>query len=195
MTADNTQNGYVAEGTGLKTTLNRREYSVALTLYAWWLKIRLASCIFWSVLIVIGGNTQNGHVAEGTRNQTTLNHRGYSVALALYAWWLKIRLVSCIFWSDSILIRVNTQNGYVWWTFYVHRLTWQVDCNILLVVLLFRWVKLPNTAQLSSVSQEYYISTRILQMSSFIPIILPKQSHHRLKYNVRFGNSTTCNES
>ena len=49
-------------------------------------KIRLASCIFWSVLIVIGGNTQNGYVAEGTGNQTTLNHRGYSVALALYAW-------------------------------------------------------------------------------------------------------------
>ena len=44
------------------------------------------SCIFWSVLIVIADNTKNGYVAEGTRNQTTLNHRGYSVALMLYAW-------------------------------------------------------------------------------------------------------------
>ena len=33
--ADNTQNGYVVEGTSLKTTLNRCGYSVALTLYAW----------------------------------------------------------------------------------------------------------------------------------------------------------------
>ena len=45
-------------------------------------KIRLAPCIFWSVLTVIADNTQNGYVAEGTRNQTTLNHHGYSVTLS-----------------------------------------------------------------------------------------------------------------
>ena len=34
VTADNTQNDYVAEGTSLKTILNRCGYTVALTLYA-----------------------------------------------------------------------------------------------------------------------------------------------------------------
>ena len=113
MTVDNTQNDYDAEGTSLKTTLNRRGYTVALTLYAWWLEIRLASCIFWCVLIVIGGNTQNGHIAEGTRFKTNWKRRGYSILLTLYAWWLKIRLASCIFCSVLIVIGGNTQNGYV----------------------------------------------------------------------------------
>ena len=77
---------YVAECTSLKTTLNCRGYSVALTLYAWCLKIRLASCIFWSVLIAIGGNTQNGYIAGGKGLKTTLNCRGYNIPLTLYAW-------------------------------------------------------------------------------------------------------------
>ena len=70
----------------VKTTLNRRGYSIALTLYACRLKIRLASCMFWSFLIVIGGNTQNGYIAGGTRLKTTLNCLGYSIALTPYAW-------------------------------------------------------------------------------------------------------------
>ena len=41
--------------------------------------IRLASCSFWSGLIVIADNTQSGYVAEGTRLKTALNRRGYSV--------------------------------------------------------------------------------------------------------------------
>ena len=49
-------------------------------------KINLASCIFWSGLIVIADNTQNDNVAEGTSLKTTLNRRGYIVALTLYAW-------------------------------------------------------------------------------------------------------------
>ena len=48
-------------------------------------KIRLASCIFLSVLTMIAHNTQDGYVAEGTRLKTTLNRRGYSVAMTLYA--------------------------------------------------------------------------------------------------------------
>ena len=51
------------------------DYTVSST------KIRLASCSFWSGLIVVADNAQNGYVAEGTRNPTTLN----SVALTLYA--------------------------------------------------------------------------------------------------------------
>ena len=76
---------YVAVCTSLKTTLNRRGYSVALTLYAWWLKIRLATRIFWSVLIVIGGNTQNGYIAGGTGLKTTLIVVD-TACLTLYAW-------------------------------------------------------------------------------------------------------------
>ena len=45
---------------------------------------KLASCMFWSVLIVIGGNTQNGYIAGGTRLKTTWNSRGYSIPLALH---------------------------------------------------------------------------------------------------------------
>ena len=56
-------------------TLNRCGYSIPLTPYAWRYKIYLPTCIFWSVLIVIGGNIQNGYVAEGTRNPMTLNRR------------------------------------------------------------------------------------------------------------------------
>ena len=39
-----------------------------------------------SVLIVIGGNTQNGYIPEGKRLKTNLNCRGYSIPLTLYAW-------------------------------------------------------------------------------------------------------------
>ena len=34
-TLGNTQSGYIAGGTRLKTTLNCRRYSIPLTLYAW----------------------------------------------------------------------------------------------------------------------------------------------------------------
>ena len=48
-------------------------------------KIRLASRIFWSVLIAIAHNTQNGYVAGSTILKMTLNRRGYSVAMTLCA--------------------------------------------------------------------------------------------------------------
>ena len=35
------------------------------------------------VLIVIGGNNQNGYIPEGTRLKTTLNCRGYSIPLKI----------------------------------------------------------------------------------------------------------------
>ena len=96
---------YIAEGTRLKAILNRRGYSIPLTLYAWWLKIRLNSCIFWSVLIVNGGNTQNGYVAEGTINQTTLNR-----------WWYRSSDAVCMVIEDSfsflhLMVRFNRRTS------------------------------------------------------------------------------------
>ena len=50
----------------------------------------LARMCICTGLTVIGGTTQNGYNAEGTRLKTTLNRRGYSIPLTPYAWGLKI---------------------------------------------------------------------------------------------------------
>ena len=62
MITDNTQNGYVAEGTKLKTICESSWIQRSSDAVCMVMKIRLALCIFWSVLIVIGGNTQNGYI-------------------------------------------------------------------------------------------------------------------------------------
>ena len=68
--------------------MDHHGYSVSMTLYAWWLKIILASCIFWFIfadhrdLIQMRyitsnadadcGYTQIGYAAEDTRSQTKI---------------------------------------------------------------------------------------------------------------------------
>ena len=79
--------GHACDVIKLKLTMKRlHSYKLVHIKYFLYMHVHATSsersCCFNKLIV----STQNGYVAEGTRNQTTLNHRGYSVALTLYAW-------------------------------------------------------------------------------------------------------------
>ena len=62
---------------------------------------------------MIGDNTQNGYIAGGTRLKTTLNCRGYSIPLTLYAWLLKIRVIQLgLFYLSFTILTYFTKPGH-----------------------------------------------------------------------------------